>query len=717
MAYKHVITGIRKFNDEKVIDNMLMLIKNIANQEDVKRRYNEPTNNEISSYTMMIEDLSTQGVTVKQTIGGGIMVEIPWLASEDDIHMGYAFLNAVKKVHRAARITDEDDKGSKLTDSDAELEWHRRQKNIEDILMRGEKVVITGVNRDFHLDPSLYHEKNAIDVFRNFISIQWTDIEAFDVREEKRHISEDEELSTLRVVDNTQDVFVGACRYIGMMQGNTCKMVAFEDFCKLMEEQEEFRLLDAAQFLLDKMEEEDWNRLYDKANGIVRENFRKTFIMRWNTDISNYKLSEFEEAMNDFDDDGFYYDWSIWDYQKAHIGDRFYMIRTGEGNNGVVMRGSIIGTPYPDEDWSGKGRKVYYIRMSLSHMIHPDKSPTLLTTEAMAAAVADFNWDNGHSGEMLSDEQAARLEEVWQNYIDRVRRESSEIVDGTEFNAVFKERGWKVPEIYQYQGNHLETVFDLDELPEVLSQIGKWPGYDTSHTHVTSDDYDNEEADIIAVRTGDDMGLMALLLNNVKSQRIDFLTIYPCHKGTCHEVTIKKVFEWENHIEAIVWAETGDLEFAFFATDYYKNKGMYVVGSKLNIDLAASAYIIEEAEREIVLDEETSKKFRNDMGIEDEYDENGNLIPITLSQESLVALLNHNKSFPDDAEFASPIEDVETTILLDQEFIKVTISICHEPEETYIPLYFKKDLLPNAEKGMPIRGFLWMQGQLTQEQE
>ena len=47
-------------------------------------------------------------------------------------------------------------------------------------------------------------------------------------------------------------------------------------------------------------------------------------------------------------------------------GDKFYMIRTGEGKNGVVMRGTIIGTPYPDEDWSGKGRKVYYIRMSLT---------------------------------------------------------------------------------------------------------------------------------------------------------------------------------------------------------------------------------------------------------------------------------------------------------------------------------------------------------------
>ena len=166
-----------------------------------------------------------------------------------------------------------------------------------------------------------------------------------------------------------------------MMRGNTCRMIVFEDFCELMKGQEGFQRVDAAQILLGKMEEDVWNNLFDEAQGNLRDNFRKTFIMRWNSDISNYKLSKFEDAMGDFFDEGFYYDWSIWDYQKAHVGDRFYMIRTGEGKEGVVMRGTIIGTPYPDEDWSGRGRKVYYIRMSLSHMVHPEKTPLLLTVE------------------------------------------------------------------------------------------------------------------------------------------------------------------------------------------------------------------------------------------------------------------------------------------------------------------------------------------------
>jgi hypothetical protein len=293
---------------------------------------------------------------------------------------------------------------------------------MEELLRRGEIVVITGVTRDFHLDPSKYDGKGVTDVFNDFAILQWTNLNAVNVREEKRHITDDEELSSIRVVDNAEDVFIGACRYVGMMRGNTCRMIVFEDFCELMKGQEGFQRVDAAQILLGKMEEDVWNNLFDEAQGILRDNFRKTFIMRWNSDISNYKLSEFEDAMGDFFDEGFYYDWSIWDYQKAHVGDRFYMIRTGEGKEGVVMRGTIIGTPYPDEDWSGRGRKVYYIRMSLSHMVHPEKTPLLLTVEDLNKGVPGFNWNNGHSGEMLNDELAFQLEEVWHNYVEHVHQ-------------------------------------------------------------------------------------------------------------------------------------------------------------------------------------------------------------------------------------------------------------------------------------------------------
>ena len=721
MAYKFTIKGIRKFNEEKIVEKTLTSYRGVADDPEVKIRYHQETSEERESYTIMTEKVSTQGINIKHMIGGNIIVELPWLASQMDVKLCYAYLNAIKKVHRGCRIVDEEDKGVKLTEADAKEQWHLRCKNLDDIINRGEKLVISGANRDFHLNPARYigrdEAKNKIEeAFEDFINVQWTNLEAINIREEKRHITEEEELSTIRVVDNTDDVFIGVCQYVGMMKGNTCKMVKFEDFCSLMEEQDKFRLLDEAQALLDKMDDEQWNDLFDRAEGIIRENFRKTFIMRWNTDISNYKLSEFEDAMEDFFDEGFYYDWSIWDYQKAHIGDRFYMIRTGEGKNGVVMRGTIIGTPYPDEDWSGKGRKVFYIRMSLTNMIHPERTPLLLTTDELTEAIPDFNWKGGHSGEILSDAQADKLEEVWKDYIERTHAISSEeVVDG-DFNEFYKEKGWKKPECYQGHGDHIDTIMDPDEfLEKHLPEVGTWTFFDTAHTNITHNEYHNDEGDLLVVKTGGDMGMIALMLNNAKAKRIEFVCTYPFHKGIPHKLTIKKVAEWDNQVEAVVYAETEEMPIAFYATDYYTNKKRYVPGAELDIELAASAYKIVEGEKETVLDAETSARMRSDMGIEPEYDKDGNVLPMILSNEKLVAYLPHNEEFPDDAEFASSIKSVEQVSLFGIDFIKAEISICHEPEETYVPLYFKKEYLPDARKGTLVRGFLWMQGKINNE--
>lgn len=131
MANKFIIEGIRKFNDLLFIENTLMLI-NKGDDNEVKRRYNEPTCGEVEFYTLMIEGLSTQGITIKQMIGGCVIVELPWLASEADVRLCYACLNAIKKTHRASRITEEDEKDEKFSDIDAQEAWCQRSHNMEE---------------------------------------------------------------------------------------------------------------------------------------------------------------------------------------------------------------------------------------------------------------------------------------------------------------------------------------------------------------------------------------------------------------------------------------------------------------------------------------------------------------------------------------------------------------------------------------------------------
>ena len=456
MTTKFTIKGIRKFNDVEVLNKTLGQMQFNSKRVNILKRCKSPADYEEESYCLFLENCSTQGFNVKRMIGGSFIVELPWYACEADVRFCYAFLNAVKMVYRVARFTDEQGRDVTLLDVEADEQWMDRKKNMSKIINSGEVQAITGVMRDFYIDPDRYKIMTSVSdvvdlAYRDFVDLQWTDLYAKNLVQERRHISDDEELSSVRVVDNKEVVFIGQCRYVGMMVENDCKMIEYDKFCLLLSGHEEFKMMDASQALLHTINWDSWIELYREADGILIDNFRKTFIMRWNTDISNYKLSEFEGALDDFDcyEEGtFYYDWSIWDYQKTHIGDRVYMIRTGKGESGIVMRGTIIGEPYADEDWSGKGRKVYYVRMALTHMIHPDKSAAMLRTDELTKLLPGFNWSMGHSGEMLEDSCAHLLEEIWHSHTGQVHTMASCGLFSDDFNDYYKEIGWKLEEDY-----------------------------------------------------------------------------------------------------------------------------------------------------------------------------------------------------------------------------------------------------------------------------
>ena len=140
-----------------------------------------------------------------------------------------------------------------------------------------------------------------------------------------------------------------------------------------------------------------------------------TFIMMWNPDISNMKMKDFELMLCHFDEVEF--SWAIYDYKKAKVGDRFFLVRCGEGDTGIVMSGTISSKPKKDVDWSGKGREVYYVKMDIGTIIHPDNEE-IFTTEKLEEAIPGFDWRGGHSGRILDKISAGKLELLWKAYIN-----------------------------------------------------------------------------------------------------------------------------------------------------------------------------------------------------------------------------------------------------------------------------------------------------------
>lgn len=145
-----------------------------------------------------------------------------------------------------------------------------------------------------------------------------------------------------------------------------------------------------------------------------------TVIFKWNPAFSSYTMKSFLIDLSYCKRDGLEYmdfDWSVWDYDKIHDGDEFYWVKVGYGQTGIVGHGTITSEPSEGKDWSGKGRKTFYVDFEPDILINPDALP-LLTCRELSEAIPDFEWNKGHSGLVLDDNQAEKLRCLWADYLN-----------------------------------------------------------------------------------------------------------------------------------------------------------------------------------------------------------------------------------------------------------------------------------------------------------
>lgn len=149
----------------------------------------------------------------------------------------------------------------------------------------------------------------------------------------------------------------------------------------------------------------------------------KTFILMWNPAISSYTWDRFKDDQKDMCEEGWgegVGNWSVWDHEYAEEGDRFFMVKVGEGKTGIVMAGTFCSDPYEDEDWSGHGRQTFYLDLDIHEQVDPDKVD-IITTDQLYNEIPGFEWKGGHSGRLLEQESADKLEIMWIKYINKVR--------------------------------------------------------------------------------------------------------------------------------------------------------------------------------------------------------------------------------------------------------------------------------------------------------
>lgn len=159
----------------------------------------------------------------------------------------------------------------------------------------------------------------------------------------------------------------------------------------------------------------------------------KTFLLYWNPFFSSYKLDRFlndfnfpegEDVLTDADDwdrSPDFFNWSIIEHEKAKRGDRFIFIRVGyEKPTGIIGVGTFTSDPYEDADWSGQGRKTYYMDMRWESVVNPT-SDKVLKTNVLIDAIPEVIWSKGKAGVEVAPEIAEKILALWQKHLESVK--------------------------------------------------------------------------------------------------------------------------------------------------------------------------------------------------------------------------------------------------------------------------------------------------------
>ena len=367
----------------------------------------------------------------------------------------------------------EDDDECKVTDPLAEFgeQWVQRERESGMHILRlfsckhGEQIVLYGLFADICIGPHLFKgfgisvdskdTRADLDRLQNYlVNVQWHLANLKDtssrlaIPDPENPDSDGKRISLITIKEGkvTDFDYISHADLLGIMdlddKDGHPVLIPFEKILKVIPS-EGFRILDEFQFertgeitpdIVRQMMRRA--RLYqpdDPVHKPVRpgEGFdenQNTVILMWNPAISSIKLDEHNAAIPNLFTE--YFNWSVWEHDKARCGDRFFLVRCGEGKTGIVMSGVFDSHPYEAGDWSGKGRRTFYMEMVPNVILNPEAAP-MLTTAELEAAIPGFQWNGGHSGRLLPMDDARKLEDMWKQFLDKNR----EACDGKTFNA------------------------------------------------------------------------------------------------------------------------------------------------------------------------------------------------------------------------------------------------------------------------------------------
>ncbi len=270
----------------------------------------------------------------------------------------------------------------------------------------------------------------------------------------------------------------------------------------------------------------------------------------------------------------------------------------------------------------------------------------------------------------------------------------------------------------QVHGSHWECLREINDvidiiIPEIVNKANV-----VDAVEIFADCIEGKKPSIqsiFSLSINMELYATALIVTNKKKKINDMVTVYPViQSNNTIRLTILNIIEWGNLIEAVIVGEREDgHSIAFFDTKYYKNKERYQIGNSYIFALAALAYDVKvSTEKSFSFEGEKAIDWLSKIGEAPEYNQQGEVEPVVFNLSNLVCYLPQPDSL-DDAQFQSPIKQIDAITAFGKEYYKINITVFHNPEYC-LDLYAKTSFFDNQPPSInePLRGLIWTQGYL-----
>lgn len=316
--------------------------------------------------------------------------------------------------------------------------------------------------------------------------------------------------------------------------------------------------------------------------------------------------------------------------------------------------------------------------------------------------------------------------------------------------------------LYQNHLEQLKAIYkDRDErefkYEDKIAQRSKRIIAEILHNSGLCSTLDFEDKKIFVFSYGENnIHLQTLISKDENTDKYTILSCYPYFDYSSHySFKIDKVEEWDNKLEATIYASTDDgFRVAFFASDYYTNKELYEEGKVLPVSLAALGMKVdginnyaslygkdflsaigeinenENAEDATMNFRDTSLDGYNDDDDENDNDEedcdaeddnienNDNLIEekdykVKFGIACHPYFFSDNSRCPDEGDFLSPSYWLFEETFNDNPCVCYRIYLSNGSDKSFsLPLYFNENVHDKYAMDLTLSGHLWIVGKI-----